>query len=142
MILYLDTSAWVKLYVAEPGSATVRTAVDEARLVATHLIALVEMRAALGRKRRLGEAAEAQIEAARKAAEADWERFHRLPLDDAMVRRAGELADRHALRANDAVHLAAAETLQLAVGVPIRFGCFDAALAAAAQESGMVVVGT
>lgn len=85
MILYLDTSAWVKLYVAEPGSVAVRTAEEEAELVATHLVAYVELRAALGRERRLREVSKAAIEAALAAAEADWQRLHRLP----PVRRSG-----------------------------------------------------
>ena len=40
MILYLDTSALVKLYVEEEYSSTVEQAVSNAKIVATHLIAL------------------------------------------------------------------------------------------------------
>lgn len=140
MILYLDTSAWVKLYAAEPGADRVRNAVERARLVATHLIAYVELRAALGRKRRLREAADSEIDAALLQATADWDRLHRLPLDEPLVMRAGELADRHALRAYDAVHLAAAESLQLALGAPVHFACFDAALLSAVRALGIQVM--
>ena len=50
MILYLDTSALVKLYVEEPLSQELTVAVAEA--VATSLIAYTESRAAFARARR------------------------------------------------------------------------------------------
>ena len=52
--LYLDTSALVKLYVAEHGSATVQAWVDEARRIVTARITYAEARAALAQARRLG----------------------------------------------------------------------------------------
>lgn len=42
MIVYLDTSALVKLFVEEAHSTGVRRAVSAARMVATHAIAYVE----------------------------------------------------------------------------------------------------
>jgi len=50
--LYLDTSALVKLYIAEEGSLLVRTALADARFVATSVVAYVEARAAFARRRR------------------------------------------------------------------------------------------
>ena len=58
MILYLDTSALVKLYADEPGSGLVRDAVRNAQLTVCHLIAYVETRAAFAKKRRMGEFSE------------------------------------------------------------------------------------
>ena len=52
MILYLDTSALVKLYTDEISSGLVRSAANQARVVACHDIGYVEARAALARKRR------------------------------------------------------------------------------------------
>jgi hypothetical protein len=37
--VYLDTSSLVKLYVAEPGTESVRALVERARVVVTSLIA-------------------------------------------------------------------------------------------------------
>ena len=54
MILYLDTSALVKLYVEEENSSTVEHMVSKARIVATHLIAYVEAQAAFARLQREG----------------------------------------------------------------------------------------
>ena len=47
MILYLDTSAVVKLYADEIGSDQVRAGIAEAKVRATHLIAYAETLAAL-----------------------------------------------------------------------------------------------
>jgi predicted nucleic acid-binding protein len=58
MILYLDTSALVKLYVEEPGSRTVRALLERAQVVSTSRVAYVEMRAGLARKLRQGELSE------------------------------------------------------------------------------------
>ena len=49
MIIDLDTSALVKLFVQETHSARVRKAVSRARLIATHTIADVEACAAFAR---------------------------------------------------------------------------------------------
>lgn len=71
MILYLDTSAWVKLYATETGSERVRDAVAAAFVVATHLIAYVELRAGLSRKRRLHEITDTAHQAALLQADRD-----------------------------------------------------------------------
>ena len=52
MILYLDTSALVKLYVPEPDSAIMKQLVDIAELPAMSRVSYVEARAAFARKRR------------------------------------------------------------------------------------------
>lgn len=42
MILYLDTSSLVKLYVVEPGSEDVQRLVERAELVSTSIVACAE----------------------------------------------------------------------------------------------------
>jgi len=54
MILYLDTSALVKVYVEEEGSPLVQGLIAGASLVATSRIAYAEARAALARASREG----------------------------------------------------------------------------------------
>jgi predicted nucleic acid-binding protein len=54
LILYLDTSALVKLYVEEAGTGEVATRVDEATIVATCRVAYAQARAAFARHRREG----------------------------------------------------------------------------------------
>ncbi len=137
MILYLDTSALVKLYAEEPGSNVVRQAVAESDLIATSLISYVEARSALARKDRSGEMARGALKRYRREFERDWARLHRLPIDEALVRKAGDLAEGHALRAFDALHLATADSLQAVLRAAVTFACFDTALNGAAEVHGL-----
>jgi predicted nucleic acid-binding protein len=45
MILYLDTSSLVKLYVVEPGSPDVQRGVERAELVSTSVVTSMQRRA-------------------------------------------------------------------------------------------------
>jgi uncharacterized protein len=54
LILYLDTSALVKLYAVEEGREAVEHAVEEAELIVTSAIAYAEARATLALKHREG----------------------------------------------------------------------------------------
>lgn len=138
MILYLDTSALLKLYVKEAYSSIVGRATGDAASVCTHLIAYAETRAGLARARRSGRASRAQVTHQIRRFERDWKNLDVVMVDMTLVRRAGDLADRLALRAYDSVHLAAAEAVALTVsGTDYRVAVFDARLAEAAQELGL-----
>lgn len=139
MILYLDSSALVKLYVAEPGVKRVRAAVAEAAACCTHLIAYVEVRAALARAFRMQRVTLESLAAHRREFDATWERLDVVVPDTAMVRRAGDLAEHHGLRGYDSVHLAAAAAILERVGgaVPFRMAVFDGDLASAARAIGI-----
>lgn len=138
MILYLDTSALVKLYVEEAGTKDVVTWVDEAAVIATCRIAYAESRAAFARLRREGGLTDTLWRRTVANLDDDWARFAIVEVTDGLVRNAGRLADRYALRGFDAVHLAAALELKTdrnAVG----FGCFDARLSEAARRTKLAV---
>ena len=141
MILYLDTSALVRLYVAEEGDEAVRSAVRDAAAVVTHLVTYAEMRAAVARMSREGRLAPAEQATVRAAFERDWERLLVVRPTEATVRRAGDLADRFALRGYDSVQLAAAEEVlgQCGPGVDLAFASGDRRLAEAAAALGMVI---
>jgi predicted nucleic acid-binding protein len=136
LILYLDTSALVKLYAEEQGSEQVRDGVRAADLIATSLMAYAETRAALARKGRSGEVSRPAMIRCRRDFERDWQRLNRLPIDELLVRKAGELAKQHALRALDALHLASADSLQTALRDTVTFACFDSTLNRAAAARG------
>lgn len=127
----------MKLYADEPGAALVRKAVKRAELIATHLIAYAETRAALARKHRLEQMDGLTLVRLKKAFERDWNTLHHLPANEIAVRRAGDLAEQHHLRGYDSLHLAAAELLQNTLLVPITFACFDNNLNSAASKHGM-----
>jgi predicted nucleic acid-binding protein len=140
LILYLDTSALVKLYVEEPGSSEVRHAIAQAERVVTHGIAYVEARAAF--RRRAADATDADaLQRWRRDFEADWPKFDVVGAAQTLLHRAGELADLLSLRGYDAVHLAAAEALHQRLGTShlLVFGAYDKRLALAAQSLGIDV---
>jgi uncharacterized protein len=137
LILYLDTSALVKLYADEAGSDVVKQAVADSDLIATSLVSYVETRSAMARKERGGELQRAELDRCTQEFERDWRRLHRLPVEEALVRKAGALASEHALRALDAIHLASADSLQAVLGAGVTFACFDRALNAAAKVRGL-----
>ena len=135
MILYLDTSSLVKLYVDEPGSDAVRKLVDAATIVGTATIAYTEIRAALARRRRERALRPAAFTSARKAFEAEWANYFTIELTPALCRKAGDFAERYRLRACDSVHLAAFAEIAREAGVrETLFSSFDAALNRAARS--------
>ena len=140
MNLYLDTSALVKLYVEEEGSAAVRDAVAGAEVVATVDIAYVEARAAFARRRRERRLSPGDYHRTLREFEADWERYLVLEVTSALIRRAARLAETRALRAYDAIHLASANLLRERLQGPILFACWDSTLSTAAGREGLGLV--
>jgi len=142
MILYLDTSAYVRLYIREAAREVLLGAVGVATLIASHAIAYTEMRAALARMLRMHRLRKIEYTAVLKAYELDWSNTLQVMPAEALIRRAGDLAERFGLRGCDSVHLAAAESLAVAPSaVPVTFVAFDAALNAAAEALGLPTLG-
>lgn len=136
MMLYLDTSAVVKLYVTEDDSAQVQAWVDEARILLTASITYAEARAALAQSRRSGILSATGLRGAVMELDSAWAGYNAVEINEALVRRAGRLAEAHALRGYDAVQLAAA--LQARAGEDAyRFAAFDAHLNEAAVREGL-----
>jgi predicted nucleic acid-binding protein len=137
MMLYLDTSALVKLYVDEPMSQELTAAVDEAEAVATSLLAYVEARAAFARARR---EARLSAQAYRHIVDAfveDWSRYVAVEVTDRLVKEAGDLAVHRALRGYDALHLASALSLRERVSSAVTFLAFDRKLTVAAKREAL-----
>jgi predicted nucleic acid-binding protein len=113
LILYLDTSALVKLYAEEPGSDEVRNAAREARGVAVSEVGYVETRSALARKEREGFFSTEEHDVAVESLKRDFrEVYLARPVTGEVIARAGELVREHTLRAYDAIHLATALALR------------------------------
>ena len=92
-----------------------------------------EARAAFARHRREGALAPRDLRRSVHALDDDWSTLHVVDVSDGLVRRAGALAERHALRAYDAIQLAAALELRRG-GIDPEFACFDATLLGAARR--------
>ncbi|BCS35958.1 hypothetical protein TBR22_A51930 [Luteitalea sp. TBR-22] len=131
MIVYLDTSSLVKLFLDEAGSLAVVEQVDDADVVITLSLAYTEARAALARRRR--DLAPRQHAEAKRAFLGLWPALLVYDVDDGLCRRAGELAEQYRLRAYDSLHLAAYEAVARdAAPEPVMFSSADAALNRAA----------
>lgn len=133
MTLYLDTSSLIKLYVHESASEQVRSQVEASSTVVTSIVAYPEARSALARLRREGRLSARQLSTCRLALDRDWTTLVTIGLDAALYQWAGELAERHALRGFDSLHLASyLETRRRAAPAPVTFSCFDERLTRAA----------
>jgi hypothetical protein len=99
----------VKLLIEEPGSAAVRQLSAPWVRSVCSLVLYPEARAALAAARRAGRIGGGEHRRALEMLEQLWRRSDRLRVTTALARRAGDLAERHALRGYDAVHLASFE---------------------------------
>lgn len=137
MILYLDTSAWLKLYIDERGTQEVIAAVKSAELVAISRIAYAEARAALARVLREKRTTHAEHRKRIAALDADYVDVLKVEVSEEVVRQAGELAESHALRGFDAIQLASARWLARKTRKPVRLFAFDERVNEAAHALGL-----
>lgn len=137
MILYLDTSAYIKLFIAESGSDLVRESVEQADVLAAHIIAYAEMRAAFGSILRSHRLSSREMTLVKRRFERHWKKVLRFAPDEAAIRRAGNFAERFGLRGYDSVHLVSAFLLKKQAAAPLEFACFDAPLNKAATRLGL-----
>jgi len=137
LILYLDSSAIVKLYVEEAGSGEGRSQAVASDVLVSTVLAEVEVLAAFARARRMGSlAVQAAIDVATQFLR-EWPEYRHVEVTASVVASAGRLAATHGLRAYDAVHLASSIELRTVVGEPVVFATFDRMLWRAARESGL-----
>jgi predicted nucleic acid-binding protein len=128
VIIYFDTSALVKRYVAEAGSEVALTLWASATELAASQILYAEMTATFARKRREQPGSAVLLDQAQQAFRDDWEGIHRIPVDDAVNRRVDVLLSQHPLRGADSIHLASALLLRDLVQDQVTFACADIAL--------------
>lgn len=138
--LYLDSSALVKRYVAEPGSDEVVALMADAATVATSIVTRAEVAAALASAVRSGRADEEEARRAHHKFLGEWPDFGRVPVTDALMERADALAWDHGLRGYDAVQLASAlacKEMMVGLGVDLVLASFDHQLHVAAGRVGL-----
>jgi len=136
VIAYFDTSAIVPLLIAETGTDAAGRLWDDAERVVTIRLAWVEARAALASAARLGRISARQLESSKRELGRLLIQVDLVEVDDDLVSRAGDLAESQALRAHDAVHLAAAQRV-LDDELVVVGG--DRALLGAAEATGMTI---
>lgn len=134
MITYVDTSTLLKLIIDEDGSDRAATIWASADAVASVNLIVVEARAALAAARRGRRLTGSQHTIAVTELGALIGDLHIVSVTDELVASAAELADLEGLRGYDAVHLAAALTLEATV-----LSSADTDLCAAATRRGLHV---
>ncbi len=137
MILYCDTSALLKLFIAEPGSDQMMALALASDTLAVNRINWVEAHAALARRSREQADASSQFETARQRLADLWPDFLTLELTPPLAAQAARFADVFALRAYDAVQLASAQALRTVQADAVVFACFDLRLSRAAATLGL-----
>jgi predicted nucleic acid-binding protein len=143
---YLDTSALVKRYIDETGSAWLRALVNPAFfpvLVVSQLL-IVEMTSAFNRRLREGTVRQDDYTRMVDAFRNDCLVEYRImPFDESITNLACELLERHPLRAYDAIHLGTAlviNRLLMTHTMPaLTFLCADERLLNAAMAEGLAV---
>ncbi len=131
MTLFLDSSALVKRYNPESGTDFVIAAMTNDGAWAASWLAYPESRRAICRE----DTDPAVREQRDLRFRTEWASIDRVPIDIALLERAGEISCQHATRTLDAIHLAAAERLPLG----LIFMTFDERQAAAARALGFAV---
>jgi uncharacterized protein len=134
VIAYLDTSALLKLVIAEDGVDQAISLWRQAGEVVVSRLAWPEAVAALAGGRRGRRVSDEGYRAATERLRSLFERCSVVSLADFLVDRAAELAATHDLRAADAIHLATALAVMEADSV---FVTWDRRLRLAAVGSGL-----
>lgn len=122
-VFFCDSSAIVKRYIAETGSAwlTTITSPTVSRVYISR-ITFVEVVSAITRRERGGHLSMVDADTARLAFEQDYlNEFQKVEVSETLINEAVRLVKKHALRGYDAVQLAAAletENERVAVGLP------------------------
>ncbi len=138
-MIYWDTSALVKQFVGEAGSEQALALRAEDTPHATALITYPETFSALRRRVRERFLSEARYREVIDHFLRDWPAFVRVRLDEDVMEQAGNLIERHPLRAIDAIHLASALHLQQLVGEPSLVVSADQQLLEAATAEHLTV---
>lgn len=137
-MIFVDTSALVKLYLTEAGSEEM-VALALRRKMAASVLTYAEVHATLARLLRSGDLTVDEHAELADAFEVDWSEMTRLPLDSRTLDLVPDLCTRHPLRASDAVQLASAVVFRES-GLNIDFVCSDERLKSAGAGEGFAVV--
>ena len=137
MIVFLDTSALVKLYIVETGSEALLARIENA-VVAVSQLTYGETYATFARRLREGLFTADEHQALCSAFEADWKTLIRIPFSDEVLAHVPGLCQRYPLRGADAMQLASASMLG-SEDVELLFVTSDQRLLAAGRAEGFAV---
>jgi len=137
---YFDTSALVKRYVRERGSAQVGSLLRRHELLSS-AITPVEVLSALSRRKRNGDLSAEDLSALLSRVQSDRLRWELVEVGGTVLSRAEEIIQGTApVRALDAVHVASLMEFQAASSIQISFVTGDARQRDAANYLGLDVI--
>lgn len=136
MIVYFDTSAFVKMFLPDEPAFLAHLAWDMAPTTAVSSLLLPEARSAIARARRYGRRVSLAPEETQAEIDGRMDASHVVTPTYRLLHEAGDLADARGLRGFDAVHLASA----MQTGPETLVVTADKRLAEAASAEGMVVL--
>ena len=140
--VYLDTSAFIKRYIEEEGTARVIALTEDGGSAQVIIldVALLESRSAVRRREREGDISDADADRILKQIEEDASSILLQPSTSAVMEEAARLIDRHPLRTYDALQLAGCLVARRGAAEPLTFVCADARLCKAASAEGLTVL--
>jgi predicted nucleic acid-binding protein len=134
MTTYVDSSALLKNYFAEPDSSLAERLLNSDSVLVTSWVTFVEVRRNLARVLRGTELREAKDQFA-----ADMEAMALVAVDESVCRGAAQIAEQLGVRSLDAIQLASAQRLAIP---SLPFVTFDLRQAQAARSLGFAVLGS
>ena len=137
MILFADTSALLKLYIAESGSEAMVRKIP-GKLVAVSQLAYAEAYATFARRRREDLLTDEEHQLLVENFEEDWQTALQVPVSNEVLNLVPDLCRSHPLRGADALQLAAALLIHNQ-GVHVDFATNDQRLLQAAEAEGLSV---
>lgn len=133
MTTYVDSSALLKRYVAEPDSEVADRLLAADNVLVTSWVTVAEVGRNLARLVNRSDLADL-----RRQCQVDLDEFALVAVDQVVCEAAAEIGEQLGVRTLDAIHLACARRLQ----VPgLTFVTFDLRQAQAARSMGFAVVG-
>lgn len=134
MTTYVDSSALLKNYFAEPDSSLAERLLNSDSVLVTSWVTFVEVRRNLARALRGTELREAKEQFA-----SDLDSMALVAVDEAVCRGAAQIGEQLGVRTLDAIQLASAQRLAIP---SLPFVTFDLRQAQAARSLGFVVLGS
>ena len=134
MTTYVDSSALLKNYFAEPDSSLAERLLNSDSVLVTSWVTFVEVRRNLARALRGTELREAKDQFA-----ADMESMALVAVDESVCRGAAQIGEQLGVRSLDAIQLSSAQRLAIP---SLPFITFDLRQAQAARSLGFAVLGS
>lgn len=142
MIVYLDTSALVKLFVQEPHSDEVIRLYEDAPVIGTSVVAFAECMAAFERKYREKHLSVKDYDRVLQNLTKVFSQLVTVSVSSELNDIIIKLVKKYSLRGFDAIHLASALILKKTGIIDIKFVCFDQQLNTSAESENLDVLFT